>query len=130
MKRRVGAVLTQDKRIVATGYNGTPKGLTNCSEGGCKRCNSNNELQGFSECLCLHAEENALLEAGRNRINSNSVLYCNTCPCLGCAIKIIQTGIGEVVYNQAYRVDESTLKLFNNANIILRRFNHVKQIMH
>lgn len=77
MKRRVGAVLTQDKRILSTGYNGTPKGLRNCTQGGCPRCNNGVE-QGFAECLCLHAEENALIEAGRTRIGDSAVLYCNT----------------------------------------------------
>lgn len=94
MKRRVGAILVRNKRIVATGYiyplylhvsihyhitfcfsyNGTPLGLTNCNEGGCARCNG---LQERESCLCLHAEENALLEAGRERV-SGATLYCNT----------------------------------------------------
>lgn len=92
MKRRVGAILVRNKRIVATGYifilpaclhlstcrlfssyNGTPLGLKNCNEGGCARCNGLNE----QSCLCLHAEENALLEAGRERV-SGATLYCNT----------------------------------------------------
>ncbi|TIB93988.1 hypothetical protein E3Q19_00694 [Wallemia mellicola] len=128
MKRRVGAVLTEEKRVVATGYNGTPRGLKNCTEGGCTRCNSGVE-QGFAECLCLHAEENALLEAGRSRIGSNAVLYCDTCPCLGCAIKIIQTGIKEVVYNQAYRVDDKTYTLFKSSGVILRKYSNDHKIM-
>jgi dCMP deaminase len=74
MKRRVGAILVRDKRIVGTGYNGTPLGLTNCNEGGCARCNG---LEARESCLCLHAEENALLEAGRERV-SGATLYCNT----------------------------------------------------
>ena len=94
MKRRVGAILVRNKRIVATGYicslyhlvsiyhyitfcssyNGTPLGLTNCNEGGCARCNG---LEERESCLCLHAEENALLEAGRERV-SGATLYCNT----------------------------------------------------
>ena len=57
-------------------YNGTPRGLTNCNEGGCSRCNSANETS--DECVCLHAEENALLEAGRERVGDGAVLYCNT----------------------------------------------------
>jgi dCMP deaminase len=79
MKRRVGALLVRSKRILATGYNGTPRGLTNCNEGGCARCNG--EAKGgeaLDECLCLHAEENALLEAGRERVGEDAVLYCNT----------------------------------------------------
>ncbi len=94
MKRRVGAILVRNKRIVATGYihsfyplvsicqhitfcssyNGTPLGLKNCNEGGCGRCNGLGERES---CLCLHAEENALLEAGRERV-SGATLYCNT----------------------------------------------------
>ena len=79
MKRRVGCVLVREKRVMATGYNGTPKGLTNCNEGGCGRCNSGSAGgTGLATCLCLHAEENALLEAGRERVGSNSILYCDT----------------------------------------------------
>jgi hypothetical protein len=94
MKRRVGAILVRENRILATGfvvfsldpltafdtssiqrYNGTPRGLTNCHEGGCARCNGNSQSL---ECVCLHAEENALLEAGRERVGDGAALYCNT----------------------------------------------------
>ncbi|PIL31700.1 hypothetical protein GSI_06403 [Ganoderma sinense ZZ0214-1] len=119
MKRRVGALLVRNKRIVATGYNGTPRGLKNCNEGGCTRCNSASESS--EECLCLHAEENALLEAGRERVGDGSVLYCNTCPCLKCTIKIIQTGVKEVVYNLSYKVDDASAALFMEAGVTLRR---------
>jgi dCMP deaminase len=78
------------------GYNGTPRGMRNCNEGGCARCNSTSVSSlaangsagsgvatpvksgvALDECLCLHAEENALLEAGRDRAEGG-VLYCNT----------------------------------------------------
>ena len=103
MKRRVGALLVRSKRILSTGYNGTPRGVLNCNQGGCRRCNGSargGEARtlfslGFElyipgarirqkltwlvdECLCLHAEENALLEAGRDRIGDDAVIYCNT----------------------------------------------------
>ncbi|OJT15799.1 Deoxycytidylate deaminase [Trametes pubescens] len=119
MKRRVGAVLVRNKRVLATGYNGTPRGLTNCNEGGCVRCNTASETP--DECLCLHAEENALLEAGRERVGDWAVLYCNTCPCLKCTIKIIQTGVKEVVYNLSYKVDDASAALFAEAGVTLRR---------
>ncbi|KAI0788680.1 cytidine deaminase-like protein [Abortiporus biennis] len=119
MKRRVGAILVRNNRILSTGYNGTPRGLTNCNEGGCIRCNSASETS--DECVCLHAEENALLEAGRDRVGDGSVIYCNTCPCLKCTIKIIQTGVKEVVYNLSYRVDDASAALFKQAGITLRR---------
>lgn len=124
MKRRVGAILVRNKRILATGYNGTPRGLTNCNEGGCTRCNSGKEAS--DECVCLHAEENALLEAGRERVGDGAVLYCNTCPCLKCTIKIIQTGVKEVVYNLSYKVDDSSAALFSEAGVVLRRHSMPK----
>ena len=95
MKRRVGSVLVREKRVISTGYNGTPRYLKNCNEGGCQcsmkaaeisgwsdtglRCNEGTTAGvGLSTCLCLHAEENALLEAGRERIREGSILYCDT----------------------------------------------------
>ncbi|KAJ1980619.1 Deoxycytidine monophosphate (dCMP) deaminase [Dimargaris xerosporica] len=124
MKRRVGCILTKDNRVIATGYNGTPRGISNCADGGCRRCNSGAHCgEGLDLCLCLHAEENALLEAGRVRVESvgRTILYCNTCPCLGCAKKIAQVGVQEVVYSQAYGMDKLTAALFQEAGVLLRQ---------
>ena len=123
MKRRVGCVVVRDKRVISTGYNGTPRGLINCGEGGCGRCNEGQGSgQGLSTCLCMHAEENALLEAGRERVSQGAVLYCDTCPCLTCSIKIAQVGISEVVYNQGYSMDGETAAVFRQAGVKLRQF--------
>ncbi|CAE6352916.1 unnamed protein product [Rhizoctonia solani] len=122
MKRRVGAVLVRNKRVVSTGYNGTPRGLVNCNQGGCKRCNGTAKSgEAYDSCLCLHAEENALLEAGHDRVGENSTLYCNTCPCLRCTIKIVQSGVTEVVYNKSYSMDEASASIFKEAGVILRQ---------
>ncbi|SJX63484.1 related to DCD1-deoxycytidylate deaminase [Sporisorium reilianum f. sp. reilianum] len=136
MKRRVGAVLVASNRILATGYNGTPSGLRNCNQGGCARCN--NTLAGtagaragtsacgqnLDECLCLHAEENALLEAGRGKIAAGgATMYCNTCPCLRCAVKIIQTGIRKVVYQLEYSMDQRTKAIFKEAGVEISQFH-------
>ncbi|KAJ2502445.1 Deoxycytidine monophosphate (dCMP) deaminase [Coemansia sp. RSA 1972] len=124
MKRRVGCILVKDNQIIATGYNGTPKGVTNCNEGGCPRCNAGTPCGvSLDHCLCIHAEENALLEAGRGRVRSAAdvVLYCNTCPCLGCAKKIVQVGVKVVVYSKGYGMDDLTLKLFSEAKVIVRQ---------
>lgn len=134
MKRAVGCVLVDAvlHRVVSTGYNGTPRSLRNCGEGGCPRCNSGDAGSGaaLATCLCLHAEENALLEAGRERIRPGSVLYCNTCPCLTCSIKIVQVGIGEVVYNQGYSMDGAAAEVFRSAGVKLRQFSPVSQIIY
>ncbi|KAG0139163.1 hypothetical protein CROQUDRAFT_519812 [Cronartium quercuum f. sp. fusiforme G11] len=155
MKRRVGAVLItkRDKRVLSTGYNGTPRGMRNCNEGGCARCNGTlgvlpetSEAGGpepiastaktaaevvskcgvdLNECLCLHAEENALLEAGRDRMGAGegSTLYCNTCPCLRCSVKIVQCGIREVVYSLSYSMDMGTAAVFAEAGVQLRQIS-------
>lgn len=123
MKRRVGCVLVREKRVISTGYNGTPRGLVNCGEGGCPRCNEGQGSGvGLGTCLCIHAEENALLEAGRERIREGAILYCDTCPCLTCSIKIAQVGISEVVYSQGYSMDTETAAVFHQAGVRLRQF--------
>jgi dCMP deaminase len=130
MKRRVGCVLVREKRVISTGYNGTPRGLKNCGEGGCARCNDGQGSGvGLGTCLCLHAEENALLEAGRERIRENSTLYCDTCPCLTCSIKITQVGVSEVVYSQGYSMDGETAAVFKEAGVKLRQFSPVSTIL-
>ena len=56
-RRQVAAVIVRDRRIVSTGYNGTPRGITNCHEGGCARCASDTASgEGLGECVCCHAE--------------------------------------------------------------------------
>ena len=129
MRRQVGCVLVREKRVMATGYNGTPRYVTNCNEGGCPRCNaaSNSGGSGLTTCLCIHAEENALLEAGRERVGGGAVLYCNTCPCLTCTIKIVQVGITEVVYSQSYYMDAEAAKVFKEAGVKLRQFSPPKE---
>lgn len=124
MKRRVGCVLVgRTRRVISTGYNGTPRGLRNCGDGGCPRCNDGSSSgAALATCLCIHAEDNALLEAGRERIREGSVLYCNTCPCLTCSIKICQVGISEVVYSQGYSMDSETASVFREAGVKLRQF--------
>ncbi|OCF72058.1 dCMP deaminase [Kwoniella mangroviensis CBS 8886] len=129
MKRRVGALLVRSKRILSTGYNGTPRGTKNCNMGGCRRCNgSARGGEALDECLCLHAEENALLEAGRERIGDDSVIYCNTCPCLRCSVKIVQCGVREVVYNQSYSMDEASAAVLKEGGVILRQLHMPGQL--
>merc|ERR1711935_543775 len=102
MKRAVGAVIVMNNRIVATGYNGTPFGMANCNEGGCTRCNSNTPSGiGLDECLCIHAEENAVIEAGRSK-TEGATAYVTTQPCLMCAKTLVQAGIKKIVYDRDY----------------------------
>ncbi|KAK6441403.1 Deoxycytidine monophosphate (dCMP) deaminase [Oleoguttula sp. CCFEE 5521] len=128
MRRQVGCVLIRANRVISTGYNGTPRHLLNCLSGGCPRCNTTPSSAGgtsLSTCLCLHAEENALLEAGRERVGEGSVLYCDTCPCLTCSIKIVQVGISEVVFAKGYYMDAAAERVFKEGGVKLRRFEAV-----
>lgn len=136
MKRRVGCVIARDRRVIATGYNGTPSGVTNCWSGGCARCNGAQCISsqggiGLDLCLCLHAEENAIIEAGRERCQ-NATLYCNLFPCVLCAKKIVQAGIRQVVYDKGYSTDEASSKLLEAGNVTVVRFrrDHKYEVLH
>jgi len=122
MKRAVGAILVFDRTIIATGYNGTARGTTNCMDGGCPRCNCAAIRcgQALDSCLCLHAEENAIIEAGRTRARG-ATLYTTMSPCLSCAKKICQVGIERVVYGQDYTPEHFSAELFKQAGIVLER---------
>ena len=123
IKRKVAAVLVKDKRIIATGYNGTPRGVTNCSEGGCPRCNSIEVSgKGLDECLCSHAEENAIVQSAYHGVTiKNSVLYTTFSPCLTCTKMIINAGIGEVVYNMEYALTDTSMKLLQEADVQIKK---------
>jgi len=99
---RVGAVIVQDRRIVSTGYNGTPENMPNCSEGGCHRCRERSSYPsgtGYDLCICVHAEQNALLAAARFGIAvAGATIYTTMRPCFGCTKEMLQAGVLEVFY--------------------------------
>lgn len=100
-KIKVGAVLTQDTRIISLGYNGPPAGTHNCDEEwpltGCPR----DRKGGCS--LAIHAEANAILYAAKNNsVIEGSTLYVTLSPCLSCARIILTTGIKKVIFLKSY----------------------------
>jgi len=104
LRRQVGAVVVKDKNILATGYNGTPSGITHCSETGCLReqlkipSGERHEL-----CRGLHAEQNVIVQAAKHGINiEGATLYCTNSPCIICSKMIINSGIKEIVYLDGY----------------------------
>ena len=121
-RRHVAAVLVRDRRIISTGYNGTPRGVKNCSDGGCPRCNSNTPSgHGLGDCLCSHAEENSIVQAAYHGISvKGSTLYTTFSPCLTCAKMIINAGIVEVVYHKRYSIDDVSTALLKEAGVIVR----------
>jgi dCMP deaminase len=104
---RVGAILVRNDHVIATGYNGTPAGMPNCDEGGCERCKNRAKYpsgQGYDLCICVHAEQNALLMAARFGIAvEGATLYTTMQPCFGCAKEALQTKVAEVVYLHAWQ---------------------------
>ena len=96
-------IVDEHQRIVGTGYNGVPSGMTHCVDGGCPRANSNVPSgstydSGPGLCLAAHAEVNALAHGDGTRYHK-STLYVNVMPCLGCLRVIAASGIKRVVTN-------------------------------
>lgn len=121
-----GAILVKDKKVITTGYNGTPIGIKNCFEGGCERCKkrAGGEIQSgqdLDKCICLHAEQNAILQAAFHGTSTHdATLYSTHNPCSECAKMIINAGIKKVVSASEYADDFGT-KLMKDAGIELVR---------
>ena len=102
----IGAVLARDGHIVSTGYNGTPHKTPNCDEGGCVRCSNRDDFPsgtGYDLCICVHAEQNALLSAARFGIAvEGSILYSTWQPCFGCTKEMLQAGVVGVRYGESW----------------------------
>jgi dCMP deaminase len=100
-RAQVGAVIVRDKRILTTGYNGSPRGLPHCSEVGC--------LMDNGHCVrTLHAEQNAIIVAALHGvITAGATIYVTHQPCFICAKTIINAGISEIVYDKEYQDDRS-----------------------
>ena len=120
LRRHVGAVLVRDRRILATGYNGAPKGLAHCDEVGCLR-----EQLGIPSgqrqeiCRGLHAEQNAIIQAAFHGVSiRNATLYSTTLPCSICAKMIINAGIHTIFYESGY-ADELSKDMLAESNVDL-----------
>jgi dCMP deaminase len=121
LRRKVGAVLVKERRILATGYNGTPTKITHCWDTGCLRAKLNIPSGERHElCRGLHAEQNVLLQAALYGISlRDSALYCTNQPCLICAKMLINAGIKEVVTKGDYP-DKMAREFLKQAGIKLR----------
>jgi dCMP deaminase len=122
LRRRVGAVIVKDRMVLSTGYNDTPRGIRNCGDGGCERCRSD-AASGTSldTCLCLHAEQNAVIQAAYHGVAiAGAALYCTHQPCLTCAKIIVNSGILRIVYDGPYP-DPVAERLLREASVDLAR---------
>ena len=122
-RRQVAAVIVQSNHLISTGYNGTPRGVKNCFAGGCPRCAGKVKSgENLDECLCVHAEQNAICQAAYyGHATAGSTIYVTISPCLTCAKLIINAGIKEVVYGGDYPHQDAVKKLFRQAGVKCRR---------
>ena len=108
LRRNVGAVIVQDRHIVATGYNGAPRGIDHCAQrGGCLR----QELgipsgERHELCRALHAEQNAIIQAATSGHSiEGGTIYITHAPCIICAKMIINAGIKKIIVRSDYPDD-------------------------
>jgi len=118
LRRQVGAVLVRDKRVLATGYNGAPRGVAHCLEVGCLR----EELgipsgERHELCRAIHAEQNAIIQAAVHGVAiEGASLYCTHQPCVLCAKVLINCGVREIHYVEGYP-DDLSAAMFAEAGV-------------
>jgi dCMP deaminase len=111
----VGAVLTRDRRILTTGYNGAPRGVSHCTEAGCMLVDGH--------CLrATHAEANAIVQGALHGVSlEGATAYCTHQPCSGCSKLLISAGVVRIVYADAYP-DPISTELLAEAGVALEPF--------
>jgi len=123
-RRQIGAVVVNGDEIKSTGYNGNPRGLPHCDEIGCVRDDLKIPSgERMEVCTGVHAEMNALLQAGMG--SRGAILYSTIVPCNTCAKMIINAGIKRVVYLEEYP-DRMGLDLLMQAGIAVEQLNMKK----
>ncbi|MTI83585.1 MAG: cytidine deaminase [Firmicutes bacterium] len=123
LRRKVGAVAVRDNRILSTGYNGAPSGLTHCPEAGCLRdrmkipSGERHEL-----CRGLHAEQNAIIQAAvYGTPIGGATFYLTNQPCSLCAKMLANANAKRVVFAGDYP-DELAESILKEAGIRLEKF--------
>lgn len=123
LRRKVGAILVVNKRIIATGYNGPPKGLEHCDVKGCIR-DIQNIAHGEHQEICrgLHAEQNALIQSALSGSTcKGATIYITHQPCNVCAKMLINAEIVRIVYSGDYP-DTHALEILAEAKIQLEKW--------
>ncbi|MGW8320550.1 MAG: deoxycytidylate deaminase [Thermodesulfobacteriota bacterium] len=122
IRRHVGAVLVKEKKILATGYNGVPSGISHCTDVGCLRDEEQIPSgQRHELCRGLHAEQNAILQAAYHGVSiQGSVLFCTNFPCVICSKMLINAGIRQIFYLEGYP-DPLSEKMLAEAGMDLHR---------
>lgn len=119
LRRKVGAVIVKDKHIIATGYNGAPRGLRHCEDlGGCLRQKLGIPSgQRHELCRALHAEQNAIIQAATlGQSIENASIYITHQPCVICAKMIINAGMNRIIVKEGYP-DELSKEILEEAGL-------------
>lgn len=118
LRRKVGAILVREKRILTTGYNGAPQGLAHCLDIGCLREKLNVPSGERHElCRAIHAEQNLIIQAARHGVQTQgSTLYTTHQPCVICTKMLINAGVEKIYYGEGYP-DELSKQMLDEAGI-------------
>ena len=129
LRRKVGAVLVRNKRILTTGYNGPPSGIRHCEQrGGCIR----EELkipsgERMELSRAIHAEQNAIIQAAKEGISiEDSTLYVTTHPCFTCSKILINAGVKEIIYKEGYP-DSFAVEILKEASVLVVQFKELSE---
>lgn len=116
-RAHVGAVLVRDKRILTTGFNGSPSGLPHCDSDG--------HLLVDGHCVrTIHAETNAIIQAALHGVSTKgATCYVTHFPCINCTKTLINAGISEIAYLNDYRIDEHALQFINYVGVELKQIH-------
>ncbi len=111
----VGCVLTRERRILTTGYNGAPRGVAHCLDVGC--------LLVHDHCQrATHAEANAIVQGALHGVGlADATAYCTHQPCVNCTKLFISAGIARIVYEHAYP-DAVAGELLAEAGVVIEAF--------
>jgi len=128
LRHNVGAVIVKNKRIITTGYNGAVRNQKDCLELGCKKDELKLETGfGAEECRAVHAEQNAIAQAGIHGANiEGGTIFCTHIPCRMCAKQIINAGLKELIYYFNYEGSKDSLKLLQECGIKIKKISRPK----
>lgn len=131
-RKKLGAILVKDKRVIATGYNGSPPGQPHCTDVGCFVVPTTQKIEGKEitkdHCIrTIHAELNAILQCALHGIKThNATLYVMYNPCYYCAKTIVAAGIKRVVYQKDYfhddGLDHKAIDMMTESGISVEKF--------
>lgn len=128
---RSGCVIVKDKRILVTGYVGSPIGMPHCDEvGHLMKTVINEDGSKSDHCMrTVHAEQNAVCQAAKLGVSiDGATVYCRMTPCRTCAMLLINCGVKRVFCERKYHAGTESEEMFKKAEVELGyKFNEVQQ---